>query len=430
MLTRQAAHALLDQLAGQKCDFADVYDEQVTETTIRVQDKQLKTCQTGVTQGISLRVIDGLKTRHAYTNSTKKADWHQLVSELNLSDHVRRGTRHIRIKQEKSHLPYSVATPRDKTDHQDIIALCHELSDNTLAHDQRIQQVVLSYHDRERLVRICNTDGKDIREILKILTLSISITAKDNHDCFTSSEIISRLGGQDIVCDSDLKPIVHDTVERALRHFGAKSPKGGVLPVVLSGSAGGTIIHEAVGHGLEGDLVIEGMSLFRGKIGQLIAHPKVTIVDDATIPNLRGSFSFDDEGTPSQSNVLIENGVLKTYLCDRLSASRLGIPPTGNGRRESFEHPPLTRMTNLFLSSGTDKTDNIIASVADGLFVTKMGGGQVNPVSGDFMFRVQEAFEIKHGKIGTPLKNVTLTGNGPEMMKHITMMSGDPSFVP
>jgi len=208
----------------------------------------------------------------------------------------------------------------------------------------------------------------------------------------------------------------------------ARKASGGKMPVVLSSEAGGTMIHEAVGHGLEADLAQQGLSVYSEKVGAKIASPLITVIDDATIPYKRGSFFFDDEGSLGQKTILVENGILKNYMYDRLSAMKDGCKSTGNGRRGSYHHRPIPRMTNTMIAPGKSSPDEIIKSLEKGLFVKKMGGGQVNTVNGDFVFEVTEGYLIEKGKIGEPVRGATLTGSGPEILKNIDMVGFDLGF--
>jgi TldD protein len=215
---------------------------------------------------------------------------------------------------------------------------------------------------------------------------------------------------------------------RGVMMLGARKSPAGQLPVVLSSEAGGTMVHEAIGHGLEADLVQAGTSVYQGRIGETVASELVTVLDDATIPFARGSFSFDDEGTPAQRTVLVEKGILKGYMYDRLSGMKDGCASTGNGRRESYRARPIVRMTNTLIAPGESNPDEIVRSVANGLFVRRMGGGQVNTVNGNFVFEVSEGYLIENGVVGEPVRGATLTGNGPEVLKKITMVGSDLGF--
>jgi TldD protein len=222
--------------------------------------------------------------------------------------------------------------------------------------------------------------------------------------------------------------IAKTATAQALLMLNARKAPAGTMPVVLSCEAGGTMVHEAVGHGLEADLAGEGLSVYHNKIGQKIAGDRINVVDDATLPNKRGSFVFDDEGVPSERTVLIENGVLKRYMSDRKMASKHGFPLTGNGRRESYRYRPICRMTNTMILSGTDDPASILKSTDSGLFVRKMGGGQVNTVNGDFVFEVNEGYLIDKGKIGEPVKGAILMGNGPKVLQIIDKLGNDHGF--
>jgi TldD protein len=208
----------------------------------------------------------------------------------------------------------------------------------------------------------------------------------------------------------------------------ARRAPGGRMPVVVSSEAGGTMIHEAIGHGLEADLAGQGLSKFSGLLGRQVASPLVTVIDDATLPGKRGSFRFDDEGTPSARTVLVKDGVLRTYMFDKLSAMREGAQSTGNGRRESYRHRPIPRMTNTFIAPGASEPEDIVRSTARGLLVKRMGGGQVNTVTGEFVFDVQEGYLIENGAQGEAVRGATLTGNGPDVLMNIDMVGSDLGF--
>ena len=208
----------------------------------------------------------------------------------------------------------------------------------------------------------------------------------------------------------------------------ARQTAGGRMPIVISSEAGGTMIHEAVGHGLEADLAQQGLSVYSRRRGEAIASKVVTVLDDATLPNRRGSFRFDDEGVPSRRTVLVERGVLVGYLYDRMTAMHDGVEPTGNGRRESYRHRPIPRMTNTLIAPGRSSPDEVVRSVPKGFLVKKMGGGQVDTVTGDFVFDVQEGYLIENGEVGDPVRGATLVGNGPEVLKSIDMVADDLGF--
>jgi TldD protein len=254
------------------------------------------------------------------------------------------------------------------------------------------------------------------------------VVAAGNGVIQTGYEPVGGLTGMELFEREPLDAAAERAARRAVMMLAARKAPAGRMPVVLSSEAGGTMIHEAVGHGLEADLAQSGLSVYSGKIGQQIASPLITVVDDATLPGRRGSFLVDDEGTPAQRTVLVERGVLRTYLYDRLTALKDGARSTGNGRRESYRHRPIPRMTNTMILPGETRPADILRSTPKGLYVRKMGGGQVNTVNGDFVFEVSEGYLIENGRIGEPVRGATLVGNGPAVLQSIDLIGSDLGF--
>jgi TldD protein len=244
----------------------------------------------------------------------------------------------------------------------------------------------------------------------------------------TGNEAVGGHIGFELFETLSMEHISRKASERALMMLKARRAPGGRLPIVISSEAGGTMIHEAIGHGLEADLAQQGLSIYSQKLGLEVASTLVTVIDDSTLPNKRGSFCFDDEGVPSQRTVLVNKGILVGYLYDRLAAMRDGVTPTGNGRRESYRCRPIPRMTNTFLAPGESSPDDVLQSTPTGLYVRKMGGGQVNTVTGDFVFDVQEGYMIENGEMGEAVRGATLTGNGLEVLRSIDMVASDLGF--
>ncbi|MDA8099023.1 MAG: TldD/PmbA family protein, partial [Nitrospiraceae bacterium] len=239
---------------------------------------------------------------------------------------------------------------------------------------------------------------------------------------------VGGLTGLELFESEPLEAAAAEAAQRAVMMLGARKAPAGRMPVVLSSEAGGTMIHEAVGHGLEADLAQSGLSVYSGKLGLQIASPLVTVLDDSTLARRRGSFRFDDEGTDAQKTVLVDRGVLKTYLYDRLTARKDGVRSTGNGRRESYRHRPIPRMTNTMIAPGGAKPADILKETPKGLFVRKMGGGQVNTVNGEFVFEVSEGYLIENGALGEPVRGATLIGNGPSVLMSIDRVGSDLGF--
>jgi TldD protein len=301
------------------------------------------------------------------------------------------------------------------------------LIDKTLRCEfEEIRQVTLSYGERRRDLAILNSDGANTRERRTAVILSISVVAEKNGMLQTGHEVIGGLKGWEILTDFDPLLFARLAARRAVAKLSAPKAKAGEMPIVLSASAGGTFIHEAIGHSLEVDHVQEGSSpAYKGKVGQVIAPETITVVDDPTMPFYRGSFAFDDEGVESRATPLVKNGVLTDYLYDRVTAMREGKPSNGHGRRESFACRPIPRMSNLYIAPGPDDPREILKNLKAGILVTRMGGGQVNTATGEFVFEVDEGFWVENGKIKHMVRDANLLGIGPDILKSIDKVGWD-----
>ena len=310
-------------------------------------------------------------------------------------------------------------------DLKDRINLVTFLNEKAWKASDKLSQVMIVYGDVDGEVYIMNSRGIYVRDRRPRTRMIAQGIAKEGDLIQSAYDAMGGLGTFEWLQGEDLEGLVTGTMKKAENLLLAKEAPSGQMTVVLSGEAGGTMVHEACGHGLEGDIVKKGMSVYGGKIGEQVASPLITVVDDGTIVGKYGSGYYDDEGTKTRKNVLIENGILKGYISDYMTAEELGIEATGNGRRESYQHLPITRMTNTYIASGRDKKEDIITSVGEGLFVKKMGGGQVNTTTGDFVFEVSEGYLIKKGVVGEQVRGATLIGNGPEVLKKIDRVGSD-----
>jgi TldD protein len=308
------------------------------------------------------------------------------------------------------------------------IALVRKANSAARSHDKRVRQVTVTYSDSAQKVQIATSDGSVVNDERVHTIAIIHVITSDNGIIQTGYEPAGGFTGFELFDEISIEELALKAADRSIMMLTARRAPGGRMPVVISSEAGGTMIHEAIGHGLEADLAQQGLSVYSGKLGQQIASPIINVVDDSTIPKKRGSFRFDDEGTPSQKTVLVENGILKGYMYDRLSAMNDNTASTANGRRQSYKSRPIPRMTNTFIAPGNMQPEQIIRSIEQGLFVKKMGGGQVNTITGDFVFDVQEGYLIEKGQIGDPVRSATLIGNGPEVLKSIDMAGTDLGF--
>ena len=295
-----------------------------------------------------------------------------------------------------------------------------------------LKQVSVGYGDSTQRVWIAAAEFQDggwtgrlTEDHRTQVVLRANVTAGDGHQLQSGFQALGETRGFELFTDDAVARTVHEAVRLAIQALDARPAPAGTFPVVLSSSAGGTMIHEACGHGLEADLALAGMSAFAGKLGQKVAADAVTIIDDGTLPHKRGSQAIDDEGNPVSRVVLIENGVLKAYLQSRKTAQKMAVEPTGNGRRESYRHLPIPRMRNTFLAPGSEAPEAILKDLDRGLLVKRMGGGQVDAVTGNFVFQVTEGYWVENGEAKYPVKNATLSGCGPEVLKGLTRIGSD-----
>ncbi len=286
----------------------------------------------------------------------------------------------------------------------------------------------MTLSEKKQNVKILNDTLNYIEDIRIYTNFIFFIVAVKENIIETGYSVVAGTKGYELFDEVNLKEKAKQTAESVLKLLDIKEKLTGKMTAVISAEAGGTLIHEAVGHSLEADLVQKGLSEYKGKTGEKIASSLITVIDDANISGKRGSYYFDDEGIKSQSTVLIENGILKNYLYDRITALKDGKYSTGNGRRESFLHIPIPRMSNIYIKPGRGKKEDLIKDTKSGIFIKKMGGGQVNTVTGEFIFEIKEGFKIENGKIGKPVRDATLLGRGPDILKNIDAVCDDLGF--
>lgn len=409
-------------------DFADLYIERTQPSYIHLEDDKIEKVVTGIDHGAGLRVIFNGKSVYAYTNDLSSKSFLALADTVSSAVKEKKAVSDIALIKKNPAIDFKILFRPDKVDTDKKVSLVKEANKAARGIDKRIRQVMVIYRDVIQDVTIANTDGVLAGDERIYTTLVIQVIASDGKIIQTGQETIGGLIGFEIF-DKDAAIAAAETAaKRAVMMLKARPAPAGRMPVVLSSEAGGTMIHEAIGHGLEADLALQGLSVYSKKIGEQIASSIITVIDDATLPNKRGSFRFDDEGVDAQKTILVEKGILKGYMYDRLWSMKEGAASTGNGRRESYKYRPIPRMTNTLIASGDSNPEEIIRSTSSGLFVKKMGGGQVNTVNGDFVFEVSEGYLIENGKIGEPVRGATLTGNGPEVLKNINIVGNDLGF--
>jgi TldD protein len=321
--------------------------------------------------------------------------------------------------------PHSVAVDPRSVPVERKVALLRLANEVARAQDPRVTQATIAYGESVQEILVANSDGVHRTDTRVRVNFAVHVVARDGAVLESGFEAVRGTLGFEMLTEDAVQGAAEKAARRAALNVGAMPAPAGTYTVVLSSEAGGTLIHESVGHGLEADLNLKGLSVYSGRIGQKVASELITVVDDGRDPGRRGTAAMDDEATPTQRTVLIEKGVLRTYLSDRKHAEKLGIRRTGNARRESFRHLPICRMTNTMIASGDSDPEAIVRSVKDGIFVKKMGGGQVDVVSGNFAFEVTECYRIRDGKLAEPLRGATLVGQGPKLMSEIDMVGWD-----
>lgn len=421
------AEPILDAALAKAGQLAELFLEQTAGLTIVLDDNRIEKVLGGAELGAGLRLIHDLSTAYAVSNAVSQEGLLPLAQSLAA---LARGPRVAPAPRQdlKPGLVSQILRPPRDADTAFKLDLVRAANAAARAVDPRIRQVRVAYMEKVQRVRIINSQGVDVEDFRTHLVFMVHCVAADQGEVQTGYESAGGLLGLELFERQGPEEIARVAARRAATALTARPAPGGSMPVVLHAEAGGTMVHEAVGHGLEADLVLEGMSVYQDRMGQQVASPLITVIDDATLPGRRGSTGFDDEGTPSRRNVLIDQGVLKGYMNDRLSCLKLGLEPTGNGRRESYRHRPIPRMTNTMIAPGTDDPEAIIADTPNGLLVKKMGGGQVNTVNGDFVFEVAEGYLIDHGRVGEPVRGATLTGNGPQVLMQIDRVASDLGF--
>ncbi|GAM09755.1 hypothetical protein OR1_02036 [Geobacter sp. OR-1] len=428
MLENIAIDRILRTALANGGEFADIYFEEGSSTGISCDDGRIERVISGSDRGVGIRVIADLRTAYAYTNNVTEEALLELARTVSRAVKGKSFDSAIDLRSRNVAPGFTIVDPPELVPLERRVAMVNEADRAGRGFDPRIRQVSVSYRDGRSKTQIANSCGEFVEFSRTGVVFAVQAVAADGSVIQTGYEPVGGFCGLEILGTRPPAEIAQTAARRAVMMLGAAKSPGGMMPVVLSSEAGGTMVHEAIGHGLEGDLVESGVSMYTGKLGTMVASPLVTVVDDATIPNARGSFFFDDEAVPARRNVLVENGILKGYLYDRLSAMKSGAESTGNGRRESYASKPIVRMTNTMILPGETEPQEVIREATRGLFVKKMGGGQVNTVTGDFVFEVTEGYLIENGAVGEPVRGATLTGNGPTVLQNVVRVGNDLGF--
>ena len=418
----------LDRLMSPQIDYADLYFQYSRHESWSLDEGTVKSGSFGIDQGVGVRAVSGEKTGFAYSDEI-------LLPALDSAADAARaiaghgGTQSgIQICKRGVDVPklYQPVDPLGSMEDADKVALLKEVEQFARSIDPRITQVMVSLAGVQDIVMVARSDGHLAADIRPLVRMNVSVIVDHNGRREQgSSGGGGRYSYQYFTEANRASEYAEEAVRQALVNLESREAPAGEMTVVLGAGWPGILLHEAIGHGLEGDFNRKGTSAFSGRIGEKVASDLCTVVDDGTIPDRRGSLSIDDEGMQSQNTVLIENGVLTGYMQDQQNARLMGMDPTGNGRRESYAHLPMPRMTNTYMHSGEHNPEEIIASVDKGIYAVNFGGGQVDITSGKFVFSASEAYMIENGKKTYPVKGATLIGNGPEVLTRVSMVGDD-----
>ncbi len=407
-------------------EYADLYFESVTSTSLGIDEGLVKTASQGISVGCGIRVVSGERTGFAYTDDLSSE---RLLKAARTAALIASGPAK-ELQQGFTHTEtgalYPVTGATNDAAISEKLKLIERADKAARAYDSRVTQVKASFSDELRRILVAASDGTFASDTQPLARLNVFVIAKDGEQLARGTSG----GGGRVALDffeGEKSPehFAREAARTAMLQLGAVDAPAGEMEVVLGPGWPGVLLHEAVGHGLEADFNRKKTSAFAGLIGQQVASSKVTVVDNGTMPNRRGSLNVDDEGTPTQENVLIENGILKGYLTDKHSARLMGTKSTGSGRRESYQQITMPRMTNTYMLNGEDMPEDIIKSVKRGLYAVNFGGGQVDITNGKFVFSASEAYLIEDGVVTRPVKGATLIGNGPEALKYVSMVGND-----
>lgn len=429
-LDESGIEKLFKSMLSHPIDDADLYFQCCSYESWYLEDSQVKSGTYSIDKGVGIRAVSGEKTGFAYCDDI-------LLPSMLRAAEAARSIALVGAKAAPALKIPGKATPRyqglnpiEGMSKQEKIALLEAIDKEARAQDPRVIQVNASLSGSYEVVMVAGMHGEMAADIRPLVSVHVSVIVEDKEGRRESA----RSGGGGRFAYSyftqkdEALSYAREAVREALINLEAEAAPAGTMPVVLGPGWPGVLLHEAVGHGLEGDFNRKGLSAFSGRIGQQVAAAGVTVVDDGTLVDRRGSITIDDEGTPSQCTTLIENGILVNYMQDKLNAKLMGMQPTGNCRRESYAHVPMPRMTNTYMLAGQYEPEEIIRSVKRGLYAVNFGGGQVDITSGQFVFSASEAYLIEDGKITKPVKGATLIGNGPDVMKKISMVGNDLSL--
>jgi TldD protein len=406
-------------------DYCDLFFQNELSNSIRLQDNIVNSASTNVTLGVGIRVLKGDQTGYSFTEDISLASMKAAARTAAMIAQGAAKKAPETFNATKLMNYYDTQVSFEDVGVKDKVSMLQAINDDVFKQDPRVVKASVRFSDSENYILVVNSEGSIATDYQPMLRISVGCTAEENGK--RENNYFDYAARDDIrfLTEERLKRLPREAVARTVKLFEAQSPPAGELPVVLSAGSAGILLHEAIGHGMEADFNRQGISVFSDMMNKKVCEDFVTIVDNGTNPYIRGTINVDDEGIPSQETVLVENGVLKSYIHDRISAKHYGVEPTGSGRRESFKHYPMPRMRNTYMECGPHEFDEMISTVKFGILADQFTNGQVNIGPGDFTFYVKSGSLIEDGKITAPIKDVNIIGNGPEVLKRITMVAND-----
>ncbi len=423
----EVGHAL-GRVKTRLVDYADLYFEASQTESVSMEEGLVKRAVKNISQGVGIRATAGEKTGFAYSDELTKKDLEIAADTARYIASSPQGDYAISVTQHRGpvHNLYPVERARAEVATPDRVALLNEIDAEARRYDPRIKNVMASFNTEYKIVLVATSDGTLVGDVQPLSRLQITCIAEEDGNRQVGTYGGGGRIGFEFYRDGNRHlAFAREAARQAILNLRAVAAPAGVMPVVLGGGWPGILLHEAIGHGLEADFNRKKTSAFSNLVGQRVASEVCTVVDDGTLPSRRGSLNMDDEGTPTNRTVLIEKGILRGYITDKLNARLMGIPLTGNGRRESYQSVVLPRMTNTFMLAGESDPQDIIRSVKRGLYAVSFGGGQVDITNGKFVFSASEAYLIEDGQVTKPVKGATLVGNGPEILTKVSMVGHD-----
>ena len=422
MLNEALIKDVLDEAMSLGADFAEIYVEQTESQSIDMVGGKVDKANRGQDYGVGIRLFQGTNSVYGYTNDSSRENLLKTAREIAsalVGEVIRKPLNLVRQNIINQHI---IQTDLSEMPASRRVEKMRQVSDTIKHYHESISQSAVALSEKKQHVLIANTEGTLVEDTRVYTRLFIRAVASNGKEMQTGAHGPGALQGFEFIENLDLDFYANDAARQAVTMLNAGPCPSGKMPVVIDNGFGGVIFHEACGHGLEASSVAKGLSVFANKLGEQVANPIVTAIDDGTIPNAWGSLNVDDEGTPTQRKVLIENGILKSYMIDKLNARRMKMASTGSGRRQNYRFAPTSRMTNTFIAEGPHTRAQIIANTEYGLYAKSMGGGSVNPATGDFNFAVNEGYIIRNGQIAEPVRGATLIGNGPAILHQIDMV--------